>query len=73
MTISITRRLLLAAAAGTALTLAFAAPSFAETTLSISSDGNAETTAALDALTKAFMAANADVKFELPPRRRGRR
>jgi raffinose/stachyose/melibiose transport system substrate-binding protein len=68
MTISITRRLLLAAAAGTALTLAFAAPSFAETTLSISSDGNAETTAALDALTKAFMAANADVKFELESR-----
>jgi raffinose/stachyose/melibiose transport system substrate-binding protein len=68
MTISITRRLLLAAAAGTALTFAFAAPSFAETTLSISSDGNAETTAALEALTKAFTAANADVKFELESR-----
>jgi raffinose/stachyose/melibiose transport system substrate-binding protein len=68
MTISTTRRLLLAAAAGTALTFAFAAPSFAETTLSISSDGNAETIAALDALTKAFMTANPDVKFELENR-----
>jgi raffinose/stachyose/melibiose transport system substrate-binding protein len=66
MTISITRRLLLAAAAGTALT--FALPAWAESTLSISSDGNAETTAALEALTKAFMAANADVKFELESR-----
>ncbi len=68
MKLSITRRLLLAAAAGTALTVAFAAPGFAETTLSISSDGNEETTKALDALTKAFMAANADVKFELESR-----
>jgi raffinose/stachyose/melibiose transport system substrate-binding protein len=66
MTISITRRLLLAAAAGTALT--FALPAWAETTLSISSDGNQETTKALDALTKAFTAANADVKFELESR-----
>ncbi len=68
MILSTTRRLLLAAAAGTALTFAFAAPGFAETTLSISSDGNAETSAALEALTKAYMAANADVKFELESR-----
>jgi raffinose/stachyose/melibiose transport system substrate-binding protein len=68
MNLSMTRRFLFAAAAGTALTFAFAAPGFAETTLSISSDGNEETTKALDALTKAFMAANADVKFELESR-----
>ena len=66
MKISLTRRMLLAAAAGTALT--FALPAWAETTLSISSDGNQETTKALDALTKAFMAANAEVKFELESR-----
>jgi raffinose/stachyose/melibiose transport system substrate-binding protein len=68
MKITLTRRMMLAAAAGTALTFAFAAPSFAETTLSLSSDGNEETTKAFDALTKAFMAANPDVKFELETR-----
>jgi raffinose/stachyose/melibiose transport system substrate-binding protein len=68
MNLSMTRRLLIAAAAGTALTFAFAAPSFAETTLSVSSDGNAETTKAFDALTKAYTAVNPDVKFELESR-----
>jgi raffinose/stachyose/melibiose transport system substrate-binding protein len=68
MTFTTTRRFLLAAAAGTALTFAFAGSSFAETTLSVSSDGNAETTKAFDALTKAYMAANPDVKFELETR-----
>lgn len=68
MTLSTTRRFLLAAAAGTALTFAFAAPGFAETKLTISSDGNQETTKALEALTKAYTAANPDVTFELENR-----
>jgi raffinose/stachyose/melibiose transport system substrate-binding protein len=66
MTQSLTRRMLLAAAAGTALT--FAVPAWAETKLSVSSDGNAETTKAFEALTKAYTAANPDVTFELETR-----
>jgi raffinose/stachyose/melibiose transport system substrate-binding protein len=63
-----TRRLLLAAATTTTMAFALAAPSLADTTLTISSDGNAETIKALDALTKAYTAAHADVKFELENR-----
>jgi raffinose/stachyose/melibiose transport system substrate-binding protein len=62
----LTRRMLLAAVAGSALTLAL--PAWAETKLTISSDGNEETTKALDALTKAYTAANADFTFELETR-----
>jgi raffinose/stachyose/melibiose transport system substrate-binding protein len=63
-----TRRLLLAAATTATMAFALAAPSLADTTLTISSDGNAETIKALDALTKAYTAAHADVKFELENR-----
>lgn len=66
MKTSLTRRLFLAAATTTAL--AFATPAFAETTLTISADGNAETIKAFEALTKAYTAANPDVKFELENR-----
>ncbi len=63
-----TRRISMAAATTAAMALALASPSFAETVLTISSDSNEETTKALDALTKAFTAANADIKFELETR-----
>ncbi len=62
---NLTRRMLLCAAAGTLMSLS---PAWAETKLSISSDGNEETTKALEALTKAYTAANADVTFELESR-----
>ncbi len=68
MTTSITRRLLLAAATTASMSLALASLSLAATTVTISSDGNEETTKALDALTKAFTAANPDVTFELETR-----
>jgi raffinose/stachyose/melibiose transport system substrate-binding protein len=61
----LTRRMLLCAAAGTLMSFS---PAWAETTLTLSSDGNQETTKALEALTKAFMTANPDVKFELENR-----
>ena len=68
MTLSMTRRFLLAAAAGTALSVSLALPAWAETTLTIQSDGNAETIKAFDALTKAYSAAHPDVKFEVENR-----
>jgi raffinose/stachyose/melibiose transport system substrate-binding protein len=40
----------------------------AETVLSVTTDGNAETVAAMDALTAAFTAANPDVTFEITNR-----
>jgi len=68
MTSMFSRRIVLAAATTAAMALALASPSFAETVLTISSDSNEETTKALDALTKAYTAANPDVKFELETR-----
>ncbi len=68
MTLNFTRRIFMAAATTATMALALASPSFAETVLTISSDSNEETTKALDALTKAFAAANPDVKFELETR-----
>jgi raffinose/stachyose/melibiose transport system substrate-binding protein len=62
----LTRRALLCAVAGTAMSLAL--PAWAATVLTLSSDGNQETTKALDALTKAYTAANPDVTFELENR-----
>jgi raffinose/stachyose/melibiose transport system substrate-binding protein len=59
-----TRRLLLAAAA----TFALAAPAWADTTLTLLNDGNAETTKAFDALTKAYSAKHPDIKFEIESR-----
>jgi raffinose/stachyose/melibiose transport system substrate-binding protein len=60
-----TRRMLLCATAGTLMSFA---PAWAETKLSLSSDGNAETTKAFEALTKAYTAKNPDVTFELENR-----
>ena len=68
MTLSMTRRFLLAAAAGTALSVSLALPAWAATTLTIQTDGNAETTKAFDALTKAYTAAHPDVTFEVENR-----
>jgi raffinose/stachyose/melibiose transport system substrate-binding protein len=68
MSTSFTRRLFVAAATTAAMALALATPSLAETTLSLSSDGNAETVKAFEALTKAYTAAHPDVKFELENR-----
>jgi raffinose/stachyose/melibiose transport system substrate-binding protein len=66
MNMSLTRRALLAAASVTAM--AFALPAWAETKLTVSSDGNQETTKALEALSKAFTAANPDITFEFESR-----
>jgi raffinose/stachyose/melibiose transport system substrate-binding protein len=63
---TLTRRLLLAATAFGALSLA--SPAFAGVTLTVSSDNNPETIKALDALTKAYTAAHPDVTFELENR-----
>lgn len=68
MSTSITRRLFVAAATTAAMALALATPSLADTTLTLSSDGNAETVKAFEALTKAYTAANPTVKFELENR-----
>ncbi len=68
MTNTFSRRLFIAAATTATMAIALASPSLADTTLTISSDGNAETVKALDALTKAYTAAHADVKFELENR-----
>jgi raffinose/stachyose/melibiose transport system substrate-binding protein len=62
--LKLNRRLLLAAATSIAL----AAPALAETTLTLSSDNNAETTKAIEVLTAAFTAANPDIKFETETR-----
>jgi raffinose/stachyose/melibiose transport system substrate-binding protein len=62
----LTRRMLLAAATGTAMSIAL--PAWAEVTLSIQSDGNEETVKAFDALTKAYTAANPDVTFDVSNR-----
>jgi raffinose/stachyose/melibiose transport system substrate-binding protein len=68
MTTALTRRLFMAAATTAAMAVALAAPSLADTKLTISSDGNAETTKAFEALTKAYTAAHPDVTFELETR-----
>jgi raffinose/stachyose/melibiose transport system substrate-binding protein len=59
-----TRRMLLAAVA----TMALAVPAFAETVLTVTTDGNQETTKAFDALTAAYSAKNPDIKFEITNR-----
>ena len=64
-----TRRVALAAVAMTAL--AFAAPAFADTTVTVLIDNNPETVKAMDALTKAYTAAHPDVKFEVEQRAGG--
>jgi raffinose/stachyose/melibiose transport system substrate-binding protein len=68
MKLSMTRRMMLAAAAGTAMSFSLALPAWAETTLTLSSDNGVETTKAFEALTKAYTAAHPDVKFELETR-----
>ncbi len=68
MTKTLTRRLMLAAATSATMAFALASPSLADTTLTLSSDGNAETIKAMEALTKAYMAAHPDVKIELENR-----
>jgi raffinose/stachyose/melibiose transport system substrate-binding protein len=61
---NLTRRLLLA----TVATLALAAPAWAETKLTITTDNNPETTKAFEALTAAYSAKNPDIKFEITGR-----
>lgn len=68
MTALLSRRFLLAATATAVATIALASASFAQTVLSISADGNEETTKALEALTQAYTAAHPDVTFELENR-----
>ncbi len=67
MTKATMRGLLMVGAAIAGLGL-MAHGAMADTTLTLSSDNNPETVKAFDALTKAYMAKHADIKFEMENR-----
>lgn len=71
MTFAISRRLLVAAAAGSALTLSFASSAFAETKLTFLVDNGPATVKAAEALAAAYTAQNPDVTIEVEPRAGG--
>jgi raffinose/stachyose/melibiose transport system substrate-binding protein len=71
MAFAITRRLLVAAAAGSALALSFATAASAEVKLTFLVDNAPATVKAAEALATAFHAKNADISVEVEPRAAG--